>query len=137
MFENLANSSQAATLSVSLAESDMLSAFGVRSTSSKDPRYNNVDEIKPYSNWRGPVWVNANAMLAYGLRDAGFLAQANDIGTRLVKTLANDLNQTGTWHEAYSAETGLGLAAPGFMSWNTLGGDLEENLVKGRNPFAL
>lgn len=28
------------------------------------------------SNWRGPVWVNANAMLAYGLNSYGFKDEA-------------------------------------------------------------
>lgn len=29
-----------------------------------------------HSNWRGPVWVNANAVLAYGLRRYGYLDEA-------------------------------------------------------------
>ena len=54
----------------------MLSAVGLRSTSSDDPRYNNENEIVPYSNWRGPMWVNANALTAYGLARYGFKALA-------------------------------------------------------------
>ena len=50
---------------------DMMSDWGVRSTSSADPLYTNEDVIYPYSNWRGPVWVVAQAMLAYGLLDHG------------------------------------------------------------------
>eukprot|EP01043_Picozoa_sp_COSAG02_P004274 COSAG02_NODE_110_length_36062_cov_85.812106_14_plen_127_part_00 len=45
---------------------DMRSDWGIRSTSSSDPRYSNANIINPYSNWRGPVWVNVNAMIIYG-----------------------------------------------------------------------
>jgi glycogen debranching enzyme len=56
---------QAAAIARTLSRPDMLSAVGLRSTSSSDPRYSNADTIVPYSNWRGPMWVNANAVAAY------------------------------------------------------------------------
>ena len=34
-------------------------------------RYTNENVIKPYSNWRGPVWINANTMLVYALVVSG------------------------------------------------------------------
>ena len=74
----------------------------------------------PYSNWRGPVWVVANAMAAYGLAAHGARDAALDLAARVVGVLADDLRSSGAWHEAYSAETGAALAAPGFLSWNTL-----------------
>ena len=54
----------------------MLSDWGVRSTSSADPRYTNADIIVPYSNWAGPIWVNANAVLSYGLLRYNYTREA-------------------------------------------------------------
>ena len=124
-------------LRVEILKSDMLSPFGIRSTSALDPRYNNINEIKPYSNWEGPVWVNANAVLTYGLSKYGYRKDAIDIAKRVVQTLANDAENQGTWHEGYDSENGKGLAANGFLSWNTLAATLEKNLIKGHDPFQL
>ena len=55
----------------------------------------------------------------------------------VVGVLADDLRASGTWHEAYSAENGSALAAPGFLSWNTLAADLIPNLRAGIDPFEL
>jgi hypothetical protein len=35
------------------------------------------------------------------------------------------------------AETGAGLAAPGFLSWTTLAADWQQNLANGIDPFHL
>ena len=67
LWANIPNAKQAEQIKNELFKSDMLSTYGIRSTSSLDPKYNNINEIVPYSNWQGPVWVNANAMLSYGL----------------------------------------------------------------------
>ena len=120
-----------------LFKSDLWSPFGVRSVSSGDPRYNNDNIINPYSNWRGPIWINVNAILAHALNAQGFTAQAQDLSARVVHTLAEDLRATGTWHESYSSETGEGLAAPGFLSWNTLGATLIKDINDGFDPFAI
>eukprot|EP00300_Choanocystis_sp_HF-7_P017337 c196_g1_i1.p1 GENE.c196_g1_i1~~c196_g1_i1.p1 ORF type:complete len:445 (+),score=94.86 c196_g1_i1:33-1337(+) len=137
LFANLSTPQQAALSLASLASPDMLSDYGVRSTSSLDPSYNNDNIIVPYSNWQGPVWVVANALLAYGAAKFGQLDLGMEIAERMVHTLAEDLAQTGTWHESYSAETGQGLAANGFLSWNTLGATLLKNLREGIDPFEL
>jgi len=118
---------------------DMLSEWGVRSTSSLDPRYNNHKGVDP-SNWRGPIWINANAMLVYGLNRYGFHKEAVDLATRVVRTLANDLRATNVWHECYNSSTGsngTGLAAAGFMSWNTLGARLLTDAIDNVDPFVL
>jgi len=52
-----------------ILKGDMYSQWGIRSVSSSDPRYNNDNIIDPYSNWRGPMWVNANVMVTYGLME--------------------------------------------------------------------
>ena len=133
----LRNRTRANLALASVLEPDMLSPFGVRSTSALDPRYSNANEIKPYSNWRGPIWVNVNAWIAYGARTMGNTTAAQDVGARVVKALADDLRNSGTWHECLDAETGQGLAAAGFLSWDTLGAGLTPNLAAGVNPFEL
>jgi hypothetical protein len=66
---------QASKCYTALSHPDMLSKYGIRSASAADPRYTNGNYVKPYSNWRGPIWVNTNAMIAYGLvRSDGSLA---------------------------------------------------------------
>ena len=105
--------------------------------SDQDPRYNNDNIINPYSNWRGPVWINVAAIMAYTLRASGQGAAAAALADTLVHTLAQDLRASGTWHEAYSSVNGSGLAAPGFLSWDTIAADLQENVQKGADPFLL
>lgn len=120
-----------------LLEPDLWTPFGLRSTSSMDPRYNNDNIINPYSNWRGPVWVNVAAIMAFTLQREGEVAAARTLGEALVHTLAQDLRDTGTWHECYNSNNGTGLAAPGFLSWDTLGADLMANIYDGVDPFSL
>jgi hypothetical protein len=127
---------QAAALT-RLLEADLWSPFGLRSVSDQDPRYNNDNIINPYSNWRGPVWINVAAIMAYTLRASGQGAAAAALADTLVHTLAQDLRASGTWHEAYSSVNGSGLAAPGFLSWDTIAADLQENVQKGADPFLL
>lgn len=83
------------------------------------------------------MWVNANALTCYGLVRYGFHALAKEIATRVTATLANDLRNSTDWHEAYSTEDGTPLAAPGFLSWDTLVGDLLSNLQRRHDPFEL
>jgi neutral trehalase len=132
-----ANATLAAAAAAELLQGDMWTPFGVRSTSSGDARYSNDNIINPYSEWRGPVWVNVNAVLAHSLRARGLANAAAELAANVVHTLAEDLRATGTWHEAYHSETGAGLAAPGFLSWDTLGATLERDVAFGVDPFAL
>ena len=71
LWAGLVNATQASAIAATLSKPDMLSTEGLRSTSSDDPRYSNANEIVPYSNWRGPMWVNANALTCYGLMRYG------------------------------------------------------------------
>ena len=67
------------------------------------------------------MWINVNVILCVTMARLGYTSQAKLISDRLVHLLAQDLRTTGTWHEAYSSADGSSLAAPGFLSWNTLG----------------
>lgn len=137
LFGGFASAAQAAAVKAQLLAPDMLGSFGVRSVSALDPRYDNSNEIKPYSNWRGPVWVNENVMLSYGLMRYGFAREAQQLCERVVGVLAADLAAQNTWHECYHADNGTGLAAAGFLSWNTLAGQWTAQLAKGADPFDL
>lgn len=89
------------------------------------------------------MWVVANAFLAYGMTSSSYtgVSGLNDAGIAIaraiVATLAADLRTTGTWHECYSSDTGKGLAAPGFLSWDTLGATLLKDATSGNDPFAI
>ena len=142
MAKDIASADQVKTIRNQLFKPDMLSSYGVRSTSSNDPRYNNKNEIKPYSNWQGPVWVNVNAVLSYGFmrysaKGSKLEEDAAEIANRVVNTLAEDLRRTQTWHEGYDSENGLGLAANGFLSWDTLSAAWQQNLKDRRDPFLI
>jgi glycogen debranching enzyme len=137
LWAGLASTEQAARLVKELWKEDMLSDWGIRSVSNKDPRYTNANIIKPYSNWAGPIWVNANAMISYGLLRYNYTKEAKLLADRVVGALGADLDKSKTWHECYSADDGSALAAPGFLSWDTLGCQWQAQLAKGEDPFAL
>ena len=84
------------------------------------------------------MWVNANAFLLLGMASYVQLKpQAETVARRLVHALADDLRNSGTWHECMSSASGKGLAAPGFLSWNTLGAQLLQNVQNGVDPFRI
>jgi glycogen debranching enzyme len=116
----------------------MRAAWGVRSTSSADARYTLTDMIVPYSNWRGPVWINVNVVLAYTLAGAGRRADALALARALTLLLANDIRATGGMHECYDGDSGAPLASASlnFLSWNVLVATLHDNLTAGVDPFA-
>lgn len=80
------------------------------------------------SNWQGPVWVLPNALVVRILNKYGYKEEARDIAARVVKTLLNSLSNYNTLFENYDADTGKGLWAPQFMSWNILALELIETL---------
>merc|ERR1712167_33837 len=114
LWGGLASNEHAKLVLSNLFKPDMLTEWGFRSTSSSDHRYNNWNEIVPYSNWRGPIWLNANAILLYGCVHYG-VDSAVAVAANVTRALADDLRRSGTWHECMSSESGHGLAAPGFL----------------------
>jgi alpha,alpha-trehalase len=113
---------------------EMQSKYGFRSLSRNDPAYNNQAIIDPYSNWRGPIWINANFLDWIVLRRYGFRAEAHTLALNLAAILHRDIAQWGSMHEDYDAETGAGLAPTpaqspggrfaGFVGWNLLAQDM-------------
>jgi alpha,alpha-trehalase len=112
----------------------MRSEHGFRSLSHFDPAYNNDAIINPYSNWRGPIWVNANLLNWIALRRYGFDDEARWLAVTLASDIHRDIQKWGSMHENYDAETGDGLAPTaaqspggkfaGFVGWNLLAEDM-------------
>jgi alpha,alpha-trehalase len=119
----------------------MLSPYGLRSLSKQDPDYNNVSMIEPYSNWQGPIWINANYFHYIALKRYGFNAEAAQLASRLGRVVLADIRKWGAMHENYNAETGEGLAPTpqqspnhlftGFVGWDLLVEDMLECEAKG------
>ncbi|MGA3014935.1 MAG: trehalase family glycosidase [Bacteroidales bacterium] len=125
-----------------LAPEYMLSEFGIRSLSASDPDYNNACIIIPYSNWQGPLWINANYMYTIALVKYGFKDEAAMIAKKLAPVLLNDIRANHSMHECYNADTGEPLAPTaaqspngiftGFVGWNMLEQNMLEGAVNGK-----
>ncbi len=119
----------------------MLAEHGIRSLSKQDPDYNNVCMIIPYSNWQGPIWINANYMFSVALKRYGFDKEANELSLVLAKMVLNDIKVCGSMHENYDADTGGPLAPTaeqspggvftGFVGWDLLAQNILEGTVDG------
>ena len=113
---------------------EMKSEFGFRSLAQNDPAYNNEAIINPYSNWRGPIWINANFLDWIALRRYGYRAETHWLAVTLAGVLHRDITKWGSMHEDYDAESGLGLSPTpaqspggrfaGFVGWNLLAQDM-------------
>jgi alpha,alpha-trehalase len=120
-------------------ENYMLSPFGILSLSKQDSSYNNANIIKPYSNWQGPIWINANYLYFIALKNYGFDTEAVLLAYRLGKLVLQDIRTCGSMHENYDAETGAPLAPTaeqspggiftGFVGWNMLAQNMLEGAV--------
>ena len=106
--------------------------FGVRSLAADDPRYNNENVLKPYSNWQGPIWPHANWMFMHVLLHYGYPEAALDIAERVTRLCLDDLEKNGMMRENYHADTGAPLAAPDFISWNLLVARMIDEARTGR-----
>lgn len=115
----------------------MWTRFGIRSLSKQDPVYNNINMIKPYSNWQGPVWPIANYMYMHALLNYGFVAEARVLSRAICDLVTRDIESSSGMHENYSAEDGKPLAAPDFVSWNLLVRYMPDESEAGNNPFKL
>jgi alpha,alpha-trehalase len=117
-----------------LNPAEMRSEHGFRSLAKSVPGYNNDATIDPFSNWRGPIWINANFLEWIALRRYGFNDEAHWLAITLARNLHRDIAHWGSMHEDYSAETGDGLAPTvaqspngkfaGFVGWNLLAEDM-------------
>jgi alpha,alpha-trehalase len=126
---------------------EMQSQFGYRSLAKSDAAYNNKAIINPYSNWQGPMWINANYLDWIALRRYGFREQSKWLAERLAGMLHRDIAKWSSMHEDYDAETGDGLAPTieqspggkfaGFVGWNLLAQDMLECEATGQHCMML
>jgi hypothetical protein len=72
--------------------------------SKRDPSYNNVSMIDPYSNWQGPV--NTNHLYFLAFKRYGFDSEAAQLAGILGWLVLADVYKWGSMHECYHAETG-------------------------------
>ncbi len=130
-----------------LNPTQMRSEHGFRSLSRFDPAYNNEAIINPYSNWRGPIWINANFLDWIALRRYGFNEEAHWLAVTLAGDIHRDITTWGSMHEDYDAESGDGLAPTvaqspggkfaGFVGWNLLAEDMLQCEVTQQHCMAL
>jgi len=130
-----------------LNAAEMRSPYGFRSLSRKDRAYNNDAIIVPYSNWRGPIWINANYLDWLALRHYGFAAESRRLAESLAAMLRRDIAVWGSMHEDYNAETGDGLAPTpaqspdgkfaGFVGWNLLAQDMLQCETTGQHCMTM
>lgn len=96
------------------------SPHGPRTLSADERMYDPCSARGNPSNWLGPVWIISSYIIWDGLRRYGFHAEATQLAERTIALLQRDEEQHGHWHENYQPETGEGIAAPHFISWNLL-----------------
>jgi alpha,alpha-trehalase len=116
---------------------EMMSPYGIRTLSKKDSRYNNVNMIKPHSNWQGPLWPIATYIGVQAMMNYGYQSEARSVAERIIWLCIEDIKTSGGMHENYDAETGLPLAAPDFVSWNLLLLQILPQIESQENPFAM
>jgi alpha,alpha-trehalase len=130
-----------------LDPAQMRAPYGIRSLSVFDRSYNNEAIITPYSNWRGPIWINANFLHWIALRRYGFSSEARWLAVTLTDDIHRDIERWGSMHENYDAETGEGLAPTpeqspggnfaGFVGWNLLAQDMLQCEATGQHCMTL
>ena len=123
----------------------MLASYGLCSLSKQDPSYHNASTIDLYSNWQGPIWINANYLDYIALNRYGFNDEARELAAKLGRLVLADIHKYGSMHECYDADTGEGLTPTaqqskdhvfaGFVGWNLLVQDMLQCEVKGECGF--
>ena len=113
-----------------LAPEHFRSRFGIRSLSKSSEYYNNARWGNPprfsdpdrltNSNWQGPVWIPLNWFVFHGLLRYGFRSEAVELADNTVELIWKSIQDLGFMRENYHAETGEGLYADQFASWNIL-----------------
>lgn len=127
-----------------LDENAMMAPYGFRSLSAADVDYNNRNIIVPFSNWQGPVWGICSYIYSIGLHHYGYDNAIAWMADKVGSLMAKDLDDYGTMHETYHADTGEPLAPSnfkyrtpdgkiqGFVSWNLTMENILEGLLYGK-----
>lgn len=102
-----------------LNENSFHAPGGVRTLSKEEKMYDLSKTNNP-SNWLGPVWIVASYCVFRGLLNYGFTDEAEELASRTLKLLSNDITNTGAMHEYYNPETCTPVMNSGFVNWNIL-----------------
>jgi glycogen debranching enzyme len=71
----------------------------------------NSARFNPDNFWQGPTWVNTNWLIIQGLKDYGYLKEAQDLKRHTIKMVGG-----AGFFEYFSPLDGSGKGAPNF-SW--------------------
>ena len=123
------------------------SRFGIRSLSRSSEYYNNARWGNPprfgdwtrltNSNWQGPVWIPLNWFVFHGLLRYGFRQEAEALADDTVELIYKSIEELGFMRENYHAETGEGLYADQFASWNILTDTMHHYLDQSGKEISL
>jgi len=128
MLMGIATPEQAEALKNHIMDEDtFLSPGGIRSLSIDEKMYNLEATGNP-SNWLGPIWIIAQYCVFRGLMNYGYKEEAKIICERTLSLLGDDLRKTGDLHEYYNPETREPICNPGFVNWNVLAINMDDEL---------
>lgn len=106
------------------------SPFGIRSLSRSSEYYNNARWGNPprfgewsrltNSNWQGPVWIPLSWFVMHALLRYGYRQEAELLADDTVELVYKSISTLGFMRENFDGETGEGLYADNFASWNIL-----------------
>lgn len=119
-----------------LSYNKLWAKYGVRTLSKDDPNYNNRT-TKRFANWQGPVWPIVNYFAMHALLNYKFQDKAILLAEKTARLLISDINKSGNMHQYYHADKGTPLAGEGYVGWNLLVGNMVEEAVEKKNPFAI
>lgn len=129
-----------------LAPEHFRSPYGIRSLSRSSEYYNNARWGNPprfgdhrrltSSNWQGPVWIPLNWFAFHALLHYGFTSEAEQLADDTFKVIVMNIETLGFMRENFHAETGAGLYADQFASWNILA-DLMPDYLQGKEPVPI
>ncbi len=97
-------------------------------TLAKNEKMFSLEVTNNPSNWLGPIWLVANYCVFRGMLNYGFRKEAEEMRDRTVRLLERDLERTGCLHEYYDPFTGEPVMNGGFLNWNMLVLNMQEEL---------
>jgi len=95
-----------------------------------------IPDQKTASNWSGPVWTLSNYMLCHGLARYGFREDALEAARETAEVNWLSIQRDGGMSENYHSDTGKGLWAEDYFSWNILADRLADEIETGQCALA-
>lgn len=134
MWAGIATKEQAAYMVAHALDKDTFySEFGI-TTLAKDEKMFDLSVTNNPSNWLGPIWLVANYIVFRGLMNYGYVEEAKDLFQRTSKLLETDLDKSNSLHEYYNPFNGEPIMNGGFINWNILVLNMEDE-INGKKPM--